>query len=442
LAGRRSLGRAFGQARPRRRDNIIQKRDDSGDRLRQHVKHPEKQVLRRRGNAGAGAGTKNKSLQSKLPDSTPDTFGPLDLSTHLAAMRHRLVDRVYAAAGVLALLYVPLLAWRVADVGWHRQLQLHGLLIVVTLLMVALRPRLPYWLKTAVLLASFLLLGLFGIFTLGMMGTGYWWCLQAAVLAATLLSMRAGAAVALVCALLLLAAGLGFVGDALALPFDLNQHARSISAWSAFLVVVLFAPFALLLALGSYQATVAQLVEQVNRHRLQLERQVGHDTLTGLPLLPLATDRLEMAMKHARRSGHAVALLFVDLDGFKAVNDRHGHVAGDHVLQQVAARLRQAVREEDTVARIGGDEFIVVLGNLGDAEPAARLAGKLNAELALPIDWHGQRLQVGASIGIALFPEHAQDADALRRLADAAMYGVKKAGRGGYGFVGEAPSSR
>ena len=357
-------------------------------------------------------------------------------------MRHRLVDRVYAAAGVLALLYVPLLGWRVAEVGWHRQLQLHALLIVVTLLMVALRPRLPFRLKTGVLLASFLLLGLFGIFTLGMMGTGYWWCLQAAVLAATLISMRAGAALAVVWALVLLAAGLGFVGGTLALPFDLNQHARSASAWSAFLVVVLFAPTALLLALGSYQATVAQLVEQVNHHRLQLARQVGHDTLTGLPLLPLAADRLDMAMKHARRSGHSVALLFVDLDGFKAVNDRHGHAAGDHVLQQVAARLREAVREEDTVARVGGDEFRLVIGKLGDAQPAARLAAKLNADLALPVDWSGQRLQVGASIGIALFPEHAQDAHELRRLADAAMYAVKKAGRGGYGFVGEAPSNR
>lgn len=386
--------------------------------------------------------TKKTSLESTQPDSLPDAFGPLDLSTHLAQMRHRLVDRVYAAAGVLALLYMPLLGWRVAEVGWHRQLKLHALLIVVTLLMVVLRRRLPFRLKTAVLLASFLLLGLFGIFTLGMMGTGYWWCLQAAVLAATLVSMRAGAGLAVVCALVLLAAGLGFVGGALVLPFDLNQHARSASAWSAFLVVVLFAPMALLLALGSYQATVAQLVEQVNRHRLQLARQVGHDTLTGLPLLPLATDRLEMAMKHAQRSGQRVALLFVDLDGFKALNDRHGHAAGDHVLQQVAARLRNAVRDEDTVARVGGDEFMLVIGNLGDAQPAARLAGKLNADLALPIDWLGQRLQVGASIGIALFPDHERDAHELRRQADAAMYRVKKAGRGGYAFVGETPSGR
>jgi diguanylate cyclase (GGDEF)-like protein len=189
------------------------------------------------------------------------------------------------------------------------------------------------------------------------------------------------------------------------------------------------------MALGSYQSTVAQLVEQVNQQRLQLARQVGHDTLTGLPLLPLAADRLDMALKQARRSGRRVALLFVDLDGFKAVNDRHGHAAGDHVLQQVAVRLTHALREEDTVARVGGDEFVLVLGHLADAQPAARLAAQLNADLALPIDWQGQPLRVAASIGIALFPDHAQDAHHLRRRADEAMYEAKKAGRNGYAFA-------
>ena len=234
--------------------------------------------------------------------------------------------------------------------------------------------------------------------------------------------------------------GVFFVGGTLAPPFDLNQHARSPSAWGTFLMVVLFAPLALLLALGSYQATVAQLVEQVNQQRLQLARQVGHDTLTGLPLL--AADRLEMALKQARRSGRRVALLFVDLDGFKAVNDRHDHAAGDHVLQQVALRLQGVLREEDTVARVGGDEFVLVLGHLADAQSAARLAAALNADLALPIAWQGRTLHVAASIGIALFPDHAADGDSLRRLADAAMYEVKNAGRNGYAFVGEAPTSR
>ena len=361
-----------------------------------------------------------------------------DLKSQLAGMRHRLVDRVYWAAGVLALLYVPVLAWRVHDVGWHFQLRLHAALVGLTFLLVLLLPRLSLSVKSAMLVCFFLLLGLIGVFTMGMVGTGYWWCLQAAVMVATLYSMRAGAALAVICALLFMLSGAGFISGEVALPFDLNAHVRSPSAWAAFLVVVMFAPLALLLALGSYQATVERLVAQVNEQRDRLERQVGHDTLTGLPLMRLASDRLEVAIKHARRADNKVAVLFVDLDGFKAINDGHGHAAGDHVLRRVAQRLRLTVRDEDTVARVGGDEFVVVIGGLVDSADAARLAGNINAALARAIEWQGAALQVGASVGIALFPDHADDAESLRRLADAAMYQVKHSGKNSYGFARNA----
>ena len=222
-----------------------------------------------------------------------------DLKSQLAGMRHRLVDRVFVAAGVLALLYLPVLAWCVHDVGWHFRLQLHAALVGLTFVLVLSLRRLSLPLKSALLVSFFLLLGLIGVFTMGMVVTGYWWCPQAAVLAATLFSIRAGVALAVLCAVLLLLAGAGFVGGTIDLPFDMNQHVRNASAWAAFLVVVMFAPLALLLALGSYQATVERLVAQVNEQRDRLERQVGHDTLTGLPLMRLASDRLEVAIKHA-----------------------------------------------------------------------------------------------------------------------------------------------
>jgi diguanylate cyclase (GGDEF)-like protein len=350
-------------------------------------------------------------------------------------MRHRLVDRVYRAAGVLALMYLPVLVWRVRDVGWHFQLQLHAVLVGLTFVLVLSLPRLTLPLKSALLVSLFVLLGLVGLFTMGMVGTGYWWCLQAAVMAATLYSIRAGVALAVLCALLLVVAGGGFVSGTIDLPFDMNQHVRNGSAWAAFLVVVLFAPLALLLALGSYQTTVERLVAQVNEQREQLERQVGHDSLTGLPLMRLAGDRLDVAIKHARRAGHKVAVLFVDLDGFKAVNDSLGHAAGDHVLQQVAQRLRRAVRDEDTVARVGGDEFVVVMGGIADPADAQRLAAVINAAVTRPIDWQGASARVSASVGISLFPDHADDAEALRRAADAAMYVVKNSGRNNYAFA-------
>ena len=362
-----------------------------------------------------------------------------DLKSQLAGMRYRLVDRVFSAAGMLALLYLPVLAWRVHDVGWHFQLQLRAALVGLTLVLVLTLRRLTLALKSAQLVSFLLLLllGLVGVFT----GHGrhrYWWCLQAAVLAATLLSIRAGVVLAVLSAALLLVAGAGFVGGTIDPPFDMNQHVRNGSAWAAFLVVVMFAPLALLLALGSYQATVERLVAQVNEQRDRLERQVGHDTPAALPLMRLAGDRLEVAIRHARRADHKVAVLFVDLDGLKAINDDHGYAAGDQVLQQVAQRLRRAVRDEDTVARVGGDEFVAVVGGITDPADVERLARVINAAVARPIEWQGAALRVSASVGISLFPDHAEHAEALRRAADAAMYVVKKSGRNHYAFARDA----
>lgn len=364
-----------------------------------------------------------------------DVGADRELARQLTGIRHRLVDRVYWAAGGLALLYLPMVLWRAHSVGWHYQLRLHAALIVVALLMVLAMKRLPLFVKSAVLVSVFLLLGLVGVFTMGMVGAGYWWCLQGAVLVATFFSIRAGIVVAVLCAALLSVVGVGFVEGWLAVPFDMNAHLRSASAWAAFLIVMVFAPLALLLALGGYQTTIETLVAQINVQRLQLQQQVDHDALTGLPSSRLVDDRLDMAVRQARRSGRKVAALFVDLDGFKAINDRCGHAAGDHVLQQVAQRLRAAVRDEDTVARIGGDEFLLVVGALADGDDAARLAAKLVAAVGQAFEWAGEALQVGASVGIALFPDHADNAQALRRRADAAMYGVKKSGKNGYAFA-------
>ncbi|MBL8523699.1 MAG: GGDEF domain-containing protein, partial [Betaproteobacteria bacterium] len=122
----------------------------------------------------------------------------------------------------------------------------------------------------------------------------------------------------------------------------------------------------------------------------------------------------------------------IDLDGFKTVNDTHGHEAGDHVLKVVAARLGSAMRESDTAARIGGDEFILILGDIAHAEEVAGIATRLLAEVARPIPYENQELRVGCSIGIALYPDHAADATALRKAADGAMYAVKRAGKCGF----------
>lgn len=156
-----------------------------------------------------------------------------------------------------------------------------------------------------------------------------------------------------------------------------------------------------------------------------LEQRALHDVLTGLPNRTLFEDRLERALALALREGTKVAVLFIDLDGFKAVNDTFGHQAGDALLREVARRLEGRLRRSDTVARLGGDEFALVLPR-ADVAGARVVAGEIAAALAEPIDALGYQAQVGASIGIAVAPDHGLDVATLVRCADLAMYQAKR----------------
>ena len=154
------------------------------------------------------------------------------------------------------------------------------------------------------------------------------------------------------------------------------------------------------------------------------------DPLTGLPNRSRFMDRLDRSVALAERTGSRFAVLFVDLDGFKAVNDAYGHHAGDAMLRALAARMTGAVRRSDTVARLAGDEFTVLTGEPVDAEGVRVLAGKLVAACAAPCAVDERMLRISASVGVALFPQHGGDAAGLVRAADAAMYVAKWSGTG------------
>lgn len=163
-----------------------------------------------------------------------------------------------------------------------------------------------------------------------------------------------------------------------------------------------------------------------------LEHQANHDALTGLPNRSLFLDRLGQALRHGQRESGNVALLFVDLNRFKAVNDGFGHDIGDQVLIKVAERLLGAVREKDSVARIGGDEFAVVLEGLKTPSDSGRVAAALIAALDSPLEINGQPLTIGSTIGIATYPEDGDSVELLLKRADIAMYHGKSAGHSSY----------
>lgn len=164
-----------------------------------------------------------------------------------------------------------------------------------------------------------------------------------------------------------------------------------------------------------------------------------HDSRTGLPNRDLFDTRLEQAISMAKRHGWTLALMFLDLDGFKSINDLHGHAAGDRVLKEIANRLSRHVREEDTVCRNGGDEFLYLLVDPQGSENIERIAGNIIDRLSQPLQVGDLQLVVRASIGIAIYPSSAQDPDGLIGLADSAMYQAK---RGGTGFAFDGTAER
>ncbi|WP_052190587.1 bifunctional diguanylate cyclase/phosphodiesterase [Chitinibacter sp. ZOR0017] len=194
-------------------------------------------------------------------------------------------------------------------------------------------------------------------------------------------------------------------------------------------------------ALPGHESAAPRLVWMLNdiTERWQKDERIRHlafhDPLTNLPNRALTMERLEQLIISAQRQPKHIALLYLDLDGFKPINDQFGHDAGDWVLQQVALRLVAQTRSADTVARFGGDEFIVLLNHPMDALASSQIAERMIAAVNQALDWGGQALQVGVSIGIAQFPTHALRAAELLQAADQAMYVAKTAGKNTFRFA-------
>lgn len=168
--------------------------------------------------------------------------------------------------------------------------------------------------------------------------------------------------------------------------------------------------------------------------RLQ-KKMALHDPLTGLPNRRLLVDRMEKTMQHVSRNHCMMALMYIDLDGFKNINDQHGHQCGDELLKMVADRLLSTAREEDTVTRIGGDEFIMLLSEIDKVDDVVRPAAKVLRALSTPFDIDGLTVQVSGSIGISFYPTDGEDAESLIARADHALYEAKRAGKNRYRFT-------
>lgn len=202
--------------------------------------------------------------------------------------------------------------------------------------------------------------------------------------------------------------------------------------------VTMFVVLSITMSLSAFDAhhatrarAVARTLRSANEH---LKNVALHDNLTGLPNRMLLDDRLQQAIDRASRSGQGFAVMFIDLDRFKPVNDTHGHRCGDELLRAVARALTGCVRREDTVARVGGDEFVALLHGIRNRVDAEIVARKIVAEMAQPFPVGSLSLEVSCSVGVSLYPEDGGEAATLCANADQAMYRAKHGGRNGYRF--------
>lgn len=363
-------------------------------------------------------------LRALLP-ATPTQAAELD-EVHAA-----LIENIWQGGLWITLIGVPASLTRAFSTGW---LPLYSLFLAIGLGYLALhsqRHRLSWRLKGLILNSIFWCVGMAALVSLGLLGTGLLWLLVSCMLMALIYPPRVALLGVLAAVLLMSGVGAGFSSGMLRLSFDPQHYMVTPSAWLATLLTTMAVVALVLTALVSFRQALLGMLAELQRQRDLIAQQAIHDPLTGLPNLSLATDRLNMALHAAARSQARVGLLFIDLDGFKDANDRHGHAAGDAVLKEVARRLQQALRARDTAARIGGDEFLVVLSELSDAQAATAVAEKLVQSLAAPIDTAEAQLHIGCSIGISLYPDHGDNSGLLRRRADLAMYTVKRNGKGG-----------
>jgi len=184
---------------------------------------------------------------------------------------------------------------------------------------------------------------------------------------------------------------------------------------------------------GQHVSVFADITDTKDSER-KLWQMAHHDALSNLPNRLLLNARLEHAVQRAHRTGTSVAVLFIDLDRFKNINDTLGHQVGDELLKDVADRLRTSVKEDDTVARLGGDEFVVVAEGIADANSAHLIAERIIERLSIPVEIRGKALFATASIGISLYPQDATAPETLLQHADAAMYQAKAMGRNRLAF--------
>lgn len=340
-------------------------------------------------------------------------------------VKQRTVDGVHAVVTIVSVVALPFILSR--EPSAIHLFEQAGAITFTILMLISwmLRSEITLFARSVFIISLLGIAGTAGLIQYGILGPAPFWLIVCALFTGIVISPKAGRiASVLVCAAVALV-GLGFILEIIDPKFNPDKYLLSLSAWGNYLVGGVIVTLVLVHRISS---AMISMTDELLESREALKAAAHYDDLTGAIRPNLLKEILNIELRQRPRDGGHLALLYLDLDRFKAINDDYGHEAGDAVLKELVKRIRRTLRGEDVIARLGGDEFAVLLRKVDRPEVALSVASKIRKSVLLPVEFQGVEIDFGVSIGIAIAPEDASDMDNLLRKADQAMYMAKRRG--------------
>ena len=355
-----------------------------------------------------------------------------DIQERIGECKNQAINKLVTYFAVLTFLAYPISISRMLTIGWQHSMTVHTLILPLVLVMYFCRRQFTYKEK-----ASFYIgLGLIGsavqIYDFGLTGSGLLIGLNSLLIALFYLDKKSTYLTIFIALLLYSFSAYAFIWESRVM-MENSISSLSLLGVSA-LCTVLFGvtTFDMLKQMTNLLIETDRTNKLIESQKQEIEDLVNHDSLTGLLSLRAAENQLTRVLELAKQEKHNSALLFLDLDGFKGVNDAHGHNTGDRVLQTIADRIKSTIRTTDLACRVGGDEFLVIVGKVESESDTKHLCERLIQSISEPVQYGGKEVVVGASIGVAVYPDCAIDGPGLREKADRLMYQVKRTGKNNY----------
>ena len=355
-----------------------------------------------------------------------------NIQVRIDECKNQAMDKLVIYFAVLAFLAYPISISRTLAIGWQHTFTVHTLVLPVVLFVFFYKHQFTYKQKASFYIGLGLISSAVKIYDFGPTGSGLLIGLNSLLIALFYLDKKSIYMTSLSALLLYAFSAYKFVweGKVVAVDSLSLQSSLGVSALTIFLFGI--TTFVMLKQMTNLLLESDKANQRIALEKQEMEELVNHDSLTGLLSLRAAENQLNQVLELARQEKHNSALLFLDLDGFKVVNDTHGHKAGDRVLQLIAERIKSTIRTTDLACRVGGDEFLVIVRKVESESCTENLCERLIQAISAPVQYGDAEVTVGASIGVAVYPDCAIDGPSLREKADRLMYQVKKSGKNNY----------